>query len=177
MWDYLNYQPLERVAKMYGGKEPDLMAKLEAYIQHLVGYKMVVKMTDYFADVSITRGSATEDDDTSSPPPVRKDPDFRRKLEVKLNVPIKARSLKYIDEIWNSLSRVFRLPPSSAILDKIIEGSLHITWLIPAVFVPQMMEIAEQPKLIVYFRQMSIRLLTVDGACLYEEQEVNCSVF
>ena len=174
LWDYLSYQPLVRVANMYGGKDPDLKEKLETYTKELNGYKLVTKMADHLTDVPVTSGSESEDEDESSPTAVRKDRRFRRKLTVKLKIPVSELSLSYVDEIWSSLAKEFLLPPSSAILDKIIEGSLYITWLIPALLVPQMMEIAEQSKMSEFFRRMRIRKITVAGACLYEEQEVNC---
>ena len=102
----------------------------------------------------------------------RSDNHFRSELAVKFQVPNPPQSLSYIDGAWKSLSTNFRLPLSSAILDKTVEGSLHIKWLIPAFFVPQIMEMAEQPQIIELFREMKARLVTVDGACLYGEQEV-----
>ena len=149
---------------------------LGAYDQALIGYKVVAKMADHLSDVPIMSGSESDDENESSPSPVRTDRNFRRKLTVKLKIPITTQSLAYVDDIWKSLATQFLLPPSSAILDEIVKGSLYITWLIPAVLVPQVMEIAEHSKMSEFFREMSIQMITVDGACLYEEQEVNYCV-
>ena len=138
---------------------------LEAYIQEVNGFKLVTKMADYLSAVT---GS---DEDTSSPH-TRKDEHYRKELKLKLQIPVSAHSLSYVDEVWNSLAKQFLLPPSSAILDKIIEGSVYVTWLIPAFFVPQMMDMAEQPEVMEFFQEMKTDIATVDGAYLYGEQEV-----
>ena len=167
LWDYLNYLPLERVAYMCGGNDPDLKAKLEAYAHELYGFKARTTVQD-----CISSSPVTITGDRFSPTLLRYDKHFRSELAVKFQVPNPPQSLSDTDGAWKSLSRNFRLPPSSAILDKTVEGSLHIKWLIPAFFVPQIMEMAEQPEIIELFRDMKAGLVTVDGACLYGEQEV-----
>ena len=167
LWDYLNYLPLERVASMYGGNDPDLKTKLEAYSHKLSGFKARTTVEDCMSSSPVT---VTCDRFSSTLP--RYDQHFRSELAVKFQVPNLPQSLSDTDGAWKSLSTNFRLPPSSAILDKTVEGSLHIKWLIPAFFVPQIMEMAEQPQIIELFREMKAELVTVDGACLYGEKEV-----
>ena len=147
---------------MFGGKDPDLKTKMKAYTHELNDFKARTKM------VSIV----TVTGDRSSPTLARNDKQFRSELTVKFKVPITAQSLSYVDKVYKSLSRRFLLPPSSAILDKTTEGPVSMTWLIPAFFVPQMMEMAEQPQIIELFGEMKAEMVSVDGACLYGEQEV-----
>ena len=51
-------------------------------------------------------------------------------FKLKLNRDISEMTLDYIDKLWKILMKEFRLPPLTAIIDKIIEGSLTVTWLV-----------------------------------------------
>ena len=58
-----------------------------------------------------------------------------RKLKVKLRLDrttkLSDMTMSYIDSLWNSLIEKFNLPPLTAIIKKIVGGSLIITWLVP----------------------------------------------
>ena len=51
-------------------------------------------------------------------------------VELRLERDISELTLLYAEKLWKALMKEFHLPPLTAVMDKIVEGSLSITWLI-----------------------------------------------
>ena len=169
--DFVNYQPLLRIAKTFGGGDKEMEEKCTRYIEELKGYKMATTMERY-----ISLASALSDEDLLLPSiPARKDERYLQQLTLKLGLQISATSLMYIDELWDALANFFLLPPVTVILDRIIEGSVIITWLVPLFVVPLLMEkvqlkVAESTK---FFRNNNIESVMIDSVHIYQESQVS----
>ena len=171
LWSYMDPEPLNHIANAYGGTDPELKIEVQRYTQDLTGFKAATKLVDYLSDLSPS-SSESEDEESPVSPSTKGDVHFRRKLTVKLNIPISEQTLLYIDELWSSLAELFVIPPLSAILDKIVYGSLYITWLVPNFLVPQLMEKANQSEATILFQEKKVEMIYLDGNCIFKEESV-----
>lgn len=175
LWDFLHHQKLTRIAQMFGGDDGEVDAQLTRYAQDLQGYKVATKVVEYMATVGEPSNhlepKATMQGSTTQHTPAKKDQQYLRDLTIKLGVTVTKESLAYIDELWNSLSVLFLLPPSTAMLDKILIGSLYISWLIPTHTVPQIMERATKLEALKLFQQKNIEFIAISGIKVYTNKE------
>ena len=175
LWDFLHYHRLAKIATMFVSGDVEVKSRLRQYAEDLTGYKVATKMVDYINIVNepTNIGEPEEIEEPSlSPPPARKDNSYLRNLTIKLKITITKQSLSYIDELWDSLSALFLIPPSTAILDKILTGSLYISWLIPSHCVPQVMEGVQRSKTVTFFLQREIEFIALGGIKIYREAKV-----
>lgn len=169
--DFINYRPLLGIVKTFGGKE--LEGRFSQYIAELNGYKIATTMEQYIA-----LASQQSDEDRELPVlPARKDERYLRQLTFKLRLRITETSLIYVDELWDALAHQFLLPPVTVILDQILEGSIVITWLIPPIVVPFLMESIRHNSTASteFFKANKITSIMIDGICLYEEDQEEVS--
>ena len=95
-------------------------------------------------------------------------------VELRLNRDMSEVTLLYVDNLWTLLMKEFRLPPLTAVIDKIVEGSLRITWLI----LPHIIEKIKATyfKSVEFFQQHNIVRIELysddggDGLTLYYEE-------
>ena len=156
---------------MFGGGDKEIEEKFSQYIEEFNGYKIATTMERY-----ISEASAMSDEDLLLPLiPARKDKGYLRKLTLKLHLRISETSLMYVDELWDTLAKHFLLPPINIILDSIVDGSLIITWLVPFLVIPLLMERVKlnMASAVKFFQRESISLFEIDGVCLYEEKQVS----
>ena len=166
-WDSMNYEPLEDVVLQFGDKE--MRDWVEEYKAYLAGFKACTKLVNYIRKVE--SNSSFDESDTEQPTipkQAKYDRRYCRKLSLQLKVKITDKSLSYIDDIWSSVSQFFLLPPLSALLDCICEGSITVIWLVPTNVVPQILKRIHQARN--FFQQHSIASFVLDGHCLYDEK-------
>ena len=77
-------------------------------------------------------------------------------------------TMSYVDTLWKALIEEFNLPPLTAIIKKIVSGSLIITWLVP----PQVSTViaASYFKALMFYQQHNIVQVRLDGRTLYDEE-------
>ena len=129
LWHYDDYIALEKVANAFlpeGSPERALVMK---YKGQLNGFYATTRIID------IIKLNELEDNEDKSTFSAKKYVSHHQKLTVALqlkkdNTSFLEMTLEYVDKLWNALMEEFQLPPLTAILDKIVEGSLRITWLI-----------------------------------------------
>ncbi len=98
----------------------------------LTAFKATTKIADYIKD-------CTEDElMADNAGGIKYDKEFYQELSFKLKesdssiLKINEKCVTYIDEFWKDLSAQFHLPPLPILLDKIREGCIEVTWLVPA---------------------------------------------
>ena len=169
LWDFLNYKPLEDIVQQFGADDEQLKDWVKEYKAHLVGFKACTKLVDYLAVVeSDSSFDESDSDQPTQPKLARQDPQYFRKLSLKLKVKVTDQSLSYVDDIWRSVSEYLLLPPLSAILNHICKGSITVVWLIPIGLVPQLLKRIRQAG--DFFEQQNFESVTVDDQCVYDEQ-------
>ena len=95
-------------------------------------------------------------------------PPQRRKVKVVLELKRKVSelSLVYVQKLWRSIAEEYDLPSLTAIVERIVSGSLEITWIVP-VHMAQL--IRPRAK---FFRRHNIIMVSVDDTVVYNEGEM-----
>ena len=152
IWSYNNYDFLECIIKEY---VPDLCTAMTDYQNDYVGYWWTTKIEDHIDAVATIPDSET-------PHP---DPDLFSRLETRIHAKLSERTLKYIEELWKSLSVRFALKPYLLLLDKVMKGSITITWCFPRYETKRIIEIVKSSSQ--FFSEHDIVEVLIDGEIAY----------
>ena len=176
LWRYDHYGPLEELAEKFL-PENNLARKLVSeYKDQLSGFYTVMKIIDFIdlsdLDDSEDDSDSDSEDDTQHSLSPKESKKLYRKLKVTLKLDRKTKlsdmTMSYVDTLWKSLIEKFNLPPLTAIIKKIVGGSLIITWLVP----PQVSTViaASYSKALEFYQQHNIVQVQLDGHTLYDEE-------
>ena len=162
LWDYFHFSPLVTIIKKFGAGDPEMKTWIEEYKKDLKSYKLVATLEDYID---------SEIKDHSEPPRAQKakdDPSYFTQMEWKTE--FVDHSLQYLTDVWEMFSSHYLLPesPPTALLERVREGCVSITWLIPSKLVPQLVKIAKIDTH--FFQKHRILKLKVGDLCVYEEK-------
>ena len=129
LWRYDHYSPLQKLAKYCLPKEHPAVGQTTEYISRYAGFCATTSIFSFVKLSELLENDLPEDNQLFSP---KKDNRYYRKLTLKLKMKktISEVTLKYVNELWESLQEEFDLPPLTAVIDKIVQGSLEITWLV-----------------------------------------------
>ena len=127
LWHYDHYRPLEELAESFLPDDDPARALMTKYITQLSAFYATTRIIDF---IKISEDDDLEEDDQHFSP--KKYNRKYRKLTVKLKLQknISELTLDFVHELWKALQKEFTLPSLTAVIDKIIEGSLTITWLV-----------------------------------------------
>jgi hypothetical protein len=178
LWRYDHYGPLEELAEAFLPDDKDPARKLVSkYKDQLSGFYVTTKIVD-FIDLSDFDDSENDSDadseheaDTQQSLSPKESKKLFRKLKLKLRIDRTTKfsdmTMSYIDTLWKSLIEKFNLPPLTAIIKKIIGGSLIISWLVP----PQVSSViaVSYSKALGFYQQHNIVQVQLDGRTLYHE--------
>ena len=170
LWRYDHYRLLEELAEKFLPEDDPARAQVTEYKSQLTGFYATTSIIDF------VRLNELEDREEIpgrifSP---KKYNSHYRKLTVELR-DMSESTLLYVDKLWKVLAKEFHLPPLTAVMDKIVEGSLRITWLI----LPHIIEKirATYFKSVEFFQQHNIITIDLycdggddDGPPLYDEK-------
>ena len=174
LWDYFHYSPLVHITKTYGDNDAEMKDWVQTYKKDLKAFLVVTKVEDYIeADLDTTVEDQTEADlSNADPPPAKKakhDPRYNCPVEVKLDTSLVDHSLQYLAEVWEMFSARYLLPdsPPTALLDRVREGCLSITWLVPTSLIPSLIRNVKTDT--TFIQHHHILKMTVGDQCVYEE--------
>ena len=162
MWSYTNHAPVESVAKEYLGRgNPEIEQLINKYETELAGYNATTSLVDYIALCKEKSVSASTFDKA-----------YYEKISVKLEIPFTDETLEYVSELWKSLARRFLLPSLTALLYRVVEGSLVITWCIPHHFAMKIRENIRGAEAEEFFREYNIMEVKLDEEVVYYDVKV-----
>ena len=162
-WRYDHFDLVDKLDKKF------LQCSGNSIRQDIVEYRG--KLTGYFAAKKIIRSEFFRNSDSESTTQSVTEYDFehRRRLRMRLRIrrKISDECLNYVADLWNSLAEVFELPSLTAVIDKIVEKCLEITWLI----LPQDAEkiIAHAKEHSDFFQKHDIIFLAIENRTVHEE--------
>ena len=177
LWRYDHYGPLEELAEAFLPDDEDPARKLvNKYKDQLSGFFVATKIVD-FIDLSELDDpdddSSDDSNDESQQSLSRKEyKKLYRELKVTLKldrtINFSSITMSYIDTLWKALIKKFNLPPLTAIIKKIVGGSLIISWLVP----PQVSSViaVSYSKALGFYQQHNIVQVQLDGHTLYDEE-------
>ena len=177
LWRYDHYGPLEELAETFLPDDQNPARKLVSkYKDQLSGFFVATKIVDVIdlseMDDSEDSSDADSDDEAQRSLSRKEYKKLYRelKLTLRLDRTIKFSdiTMSYIDTLWKTLIKEFNLPPLTAIIKKIVPGSLIISWLVP----PQVSTVisASYFKALSFYQQHNIVQVQLDGRTLYDEE-------
>ena len=155
LWDYLNYYLLQSIIEEFASDDNELNGMMEQYQRDLTGHILTLKIETHLDAVSENTA------DEKVPPPQQ----LFEKLSVKVEANVTNYSLKYVDDLWQSLANQFALPQPAMILHKVAEGCIGITWLIPANLVGYVTRMAQKTSNM--FAEKHILRVMLEEKCIY----------
>ena len=97
---------------------------------------------------------------------------YLEKLSIKLEIAFTNKTLEYVSKLWKSLARMFLLPSLTALLYRVVEGSLVITWCIPHHFAMKIRENIRGAEAEQFFREYNIMEVKLDEEVVYYDVKV-----
>ena len=178
LWRYDHYGPLRELAQTYIPDDNPVRKLVSTYKDQLSGFFVTTKIVDFidlsdFDDSEDDSDADSErEDDGQQPLSPKESKKLFRKLKMKLRIDRTTKfsdmTMSYIETLWTALINEFNLPPLTAIIKKIVGGSLIITWLVP----PQVSSViaASYSKALGFYQQHNIVQVQLDGRTLYDEE-------
>ena len=168
LWRYDHYSPLRELAEKFLPENNPARKLMSEYKNQLSGFYTTTKIID-FIDLSELEDDFDSDGSKQSLSP--KELYHELKVTLKLNRKIKLSdmTMSYVNTLWKALIEEFDLPPLTAIIKKIIRGSLIISWLVP----PQVSSVIAMSysKALRFYLQHNIARVELDGSILYIDGE------
>ncbi len=176
LWDYYNYHALEGIIKYFGKDDSEMIGWMEEYKSRFTSFKATTKIADFIDikdstyDELIDRADTLYEDYKKS-----YNNKFYRRLSFKLRksknsiISVNERCLSYIDELWTSLSDHFLLPSLPILLEKIREGCIEVTWIVPVAIACTISLKATSQGSIEFYRQKNIVQITMDDTTVFDD--------
>ena len=171
LWDYINYYLLQSIIEQFADDDDELKQMMEQYQKDLTGHVLTLRIQTYLdathfeypIAMSDSEISADEEIITSLPPQQKHE--FFKKLTTKYKVNVTDHTLSYIIDLWRSLANQLALPRPAMILHDIAEGSIGITWLIPANLVKHITQMAQETTNM--FAEENVLSVTLEERSIY----------
>ena len=127
LWRFDHYGALKNLSETFLPEEDSARTQVAEYVSHLSAFYATTSLFDYMELAELEEGE--EDDNIFSPKKYNR---FYKKISVTLKLArdMSELTLKFVDQLWKSLRKEFNLIPLTAVLDRITQGSLCITWLV-----------------------------------------------
>ena len=172
LWRYDHYGALEEIAESFLPEDDLARAHVTEYKSQLTGFYATTSIID-FVKLNELEDREEIPHRVFSP---KKYNNHYQKLTVRLRLDrdMSELTLLYMEKLWTALTKEFHLPPLTAVMDKIVEGSLRITWLILPHIIDKIR--ATYFKSIEFFQQHNIISIIVygndygGGLLLYHEE-------
>ena len=165
LWHYDHYGPLKQLAESFLPEDNPARKRITDYRSQLSGFYTTTKIID-FIDLSDSEQDHPQQDFS----PEKYKPYYRKlTLTLKLNRKVKLSdlTLKYVDTLWKALIEEFNLPPLTVVIDRIVKGSLIVSWLIPQVVATVILD--SYSKAIRFYEQQNIIQVKIDDKLLYDQ--------
>ena len=170
VWTYQHHSPLEVLTENFLRDDHVIQDKIVKYKGDFSGFLVATKLIEYIKLNHLL--SEEEEEDIPLPKFTKKQ---YRSLKVVLNLDarkISELSLNYVHELWEKLAEEFDLPSLTAVVKKLVDGSLEITWLVLHSVVKKIMLRSKTSSSVKFYREHQIVLLVVDDIVLYDEQQM-----
>ena len=167
LWDYHHYSPLERLIDQFLPSDQEVGSLMKAYKAHLSGFYLTIKLIDYieYQNLSANDSESDEECDRSTPKLTTKQ---YKKIKVVLHLERKISqvSLDYVVKLWQSFAKEYEIPSLTAVIDKIMAGSLEVTWRVPQHIADAILPRSK------FFRSHGIILVSIDDVIIYDEKQM-----
>ena len=160
LWSYMNYFSLEQIVKNFCSDNPDMIGEIEKFKKDRAEFQCATKIGAY---IPAAKAYLREHEQLN---PVNLD--VFSKLSLTLEECVADYSLKYLEELWQSLSFHMQLPPIQLLFDVIDRGSIQIVFLIPTKLKHQVIHQAHYSAYFYEMHHKHVRSVTVNNTCIYD---------
>ena len=165
LWDYHHFSPLERLVNQFLPSDQKVGSLMKAYKAHLSGFYLTTKLIDYIEYQNLSTDDSDEECDQSSPKLTTKQ--YKKiKVVLQLERKISQVSLDYVVKLWQSFAEEYEIPSLTAVIDRIVEGSLEVTWTVPQHIANAILPRSK------FFRSRGIVLVSIDDIIIYDEKQM-----
>ena len=171
LWSYWDYFLLQSLVDEFASDDTDLRASITQYEEELTGFFFTTTIESYLEEV-VKSSPPSDSEQLPSPCPDNK---LFTKVSMKLRRAATNRSLEYIRQLCESLRKKCRLPGHTVLLNKLKDGCICVTWMIPFHLMPQLVKGLSESA--AYFKEQHIFWASVDGVYLYKELGAQLSDF
>ena len=165
LWDYQHHSPVEQLTNHFLPGDQELDSLMKAYKARLSGFYLTTKLIDYIEYQNLSADDFDEECDQPSPKLTTK---LYRKIKVVLQLKRKVSqlSLDYVVKLWESFAEEYEIPSLTAVIDRIVAGSLEVTWRVPQHIADAILPRSK------FFRSHGIVLVFIDDVILYDEKQM-----
>ena len=165
LWDYQHYSPLEQLTNHFLPGDQELESLMKDYKARLSGFYLTTKLIDYIDYQNLSGDDSDEECDQPSPKLTTKQ--YRKiKVVLQLDRKVSQLSLNYVVKLWESFAEEYEIPSLTAVIDRIVAGSLEVTWRVPQHIADAILPRSE------FFRSHGIVLFFIDDVILYDEKQM-----
>ena len=167
LWDYQHYGPLERLTNQFLPDDPAIVEDVRHYKANLTGFFLTTKIVSFIEYKKLQADDSEEDPEQPSAMKKLTKHQYRRiTVVLQLDRKVSELSLAYVHKLWCSFADEYELPCFTAVIDKIITGSLEITWLVQ----PHIIGLIKPRSK--FFRSHGIIQVFVDDVIVYDERQM-----
>ena len=168
LWNHDHYGPLEKLTEHFLSDDPSVEGLMKEYKGQLNGFHMTMKIVDFMKYQKVV----IDDSDQALQLKKLTTEQYQRiNVVLELNRNISELSLLYVDKLWHSIADEYKIPSLTAVLEKIVTGSIKISWLVPA-------HVAEMiTRRVKFFRKHHIVQVFIDDVILYDEKEMVSTLY
>ena len=165
LWDYHHYSPLEQLIDQFLLSDEEVGSLMKTYKARLSGFYLTTKLIDYIKYQNLSGDDSDEEYDQPSP---KLTPKQCKKIKVVLQLERKISqvSLDYVVKLWQSFAEEYEIPSLTAVIDRIVAGSLEVTWTVPQRIADAILPRAK------FFRSRGIVLVSIDDITIYDEKQM-----
>ena len=138
---------------------------MKAYKAHLSGFYLTTKLIDYIEYQNLSADDSDEECDQSAPKLTTKQ--YKKiKVVLQLERKISEVSLDYVVKLWQSFAEEYEIPSLTAVIDRIVTGSLKVTWRVPQHVADAILPRSK------FFRSHGIVHVSIDDVIIYDEKQM-----
>ena len=165
LWDYHHFSPLEQLINKFLPNDQEVGSLMKAYKARLSGFYLTTKLIDYIEYQNLSADDSDEEYDQPSP---KLTPKQYKKIKVVLQLQRKISqvSLDYVVKLWQSFAEEYEIPSLTAVIDRIVAGSLEVTWTVPQHIADAILPRSK------FFRSHGIVLVLIDDIIIYDEEQI-----
>ena len=176
LWNYNSYGALKKMVEEFIPNDGSVNESMTDYREKLPSYFATIKIVDFVEPLEDENSEEDFDSEDESDEdtkltfsPKQYKPKFGKlKIRLKLEKKLTEITLAHVNTLWESLSEEFDLPPLTTVLDKIIAGSIIITWLILPSIAEKIRRSAS--KALKFYQYHDIVEVDIDDEPLYNEE-------
>ena len=152
--NYTNYGILRSIIIEYASDDQELNQQMREYEDEVAGYALVTSMKDYV------------DAELQQCEPAEVDPELLSVLSLKVGESVTEHTLQYVKEVWDSLASRLKLPQSALLFEKIADGCIEMTWILPSHLTNFVIRQARENT--EYFIERRVLRVIIANRCIYD---------